>query len=599
MDYETEEESKTSMSPRMCVEVLGVSEWDGRGRATNYNFGFLIVTHTGSTYYVSVPTMQERDEWVLQLKRCLECVFANPEVVPFKPSKILSTRPPLGTNSICPATKNIVNRASAVHCRCCGLGYYASEHVNEPSTVLQISVEEAEKVCLNCRNAQAVILWLKSLNYIHTIALHESTKAVLQEVHKFKASFKLRRRLSARLELAADLLDGIDLMGVLDPAIALIFRADIALVAALLEHPDDLVIGDGRLDQIFVHLVEFAMDVVDAVHEVEHPLGFIGGIVAQRFRHAQRRPFAAHLAHVQDHIFGQDTVLIGGLDIVGDLLRHAVADEALLPDRRELEQEHAHVGQEAQRVRPRFLEGFGMADDPGMVEMQRGMHLDQDLDVLFLGIGRCGNQHFGGDRNERADIFHAQPRAEVDILLHAGDLLLEGHHATLVALVIEHEVVADGGGVIFFDERMPLVDLCLIDAGFGPAPEGLFADDLDALKLLAAESDDQALRVKWVRWVPTTPLRVQDVVAKYGRWDAGGLSDDGFRLYRSWDARGITALLSEDEQSVLMMDFVFTEDEQREAFMRRYGQVPSWLRPGAGGGTTAAPGATPRFMPAP
>ncbi|WP_306475696.1 hypothetical protein [Methyloversatilis sp.] len=126
-----------------------------------------------------------------------------------------------------------------------------------------------------------------------------------------------------------------------------------------------------------------------------------------------------------------------------------------------------------------------------------------------------------------------------------------------------------------------------------------FADDLDALKLLAAESDDQALRVKWVRWVPTTPLRVQDVVAKYGRWDAGGLSDDGFRLYRSWDARGITALLSEDEQSVLMMDFVFTEDEQREAFMRRYGQVPSWLRPGAGGGTTAAPGATPRFMPAP
>jgi hypothetical protein len=125
-----------------------------------------------------------------------------------------------------------------------------------------------------------------------------------------------------------------------------------------------------------------------------------------------------------------------------------------------------------------------------------------------------------------------------------------------------------------------------------------FADDLDALKLLAAESDDRALRVKWVRWVPTTPLRVQDVVAKYGRWDAGGLSDDGFRLYRSWDARGITALLSEDEQSVLMMDFVFTEDEQRDAFIRRYGQLPSWLRPGAGGGASAAPGATTRVMPA-
>jgi hypothetical protein len=124
-----------------------------------------------------------------------------------------------------------------------------------------------------------------------------------------------------------------------------------------------------------------------------------------------------------------------------------------------------------------------------------------------------------------------------------------------------------------------------------------FADDLDALKLLAAEGDDQALRVKWVRWVPTTPLRVQDVVAKYGRWDTGGLSDDGFRLYRSWDARGITALLSEDEQSVLMMDFVFSEEEQRDAFIRRYGQLPAWLRPGAG--ATAAPGATPRATPAP
>lgn len=207
MDYETEEESKLSMSPRLCVEVLGVSEWDGRGRANNYMYGFLIVTHTGATYYVSVPTLQERDEWVLQLKRSLECVFANPEVVPFKPSKILSTRPNLSNNTICPASKNIVNRTSAVHCRCCGLGYYAAEYVLETSTVLQISAEEAEKVCLNCRNAQAVILWFKTLNYVHTMTLHEGTKAVLQDVRKYKSSFKLRRRLSARLELAADLLE--------------------------------------------------------------------------------------------------------------------------------------------------------------------------------------------------------------------------------------------------------------------------------------------------------------------------------------------------------------------------------------------------------
>ena len=203
LDYETEEESKTSMSPRLCVEVLGVSEWDGHGRANNYMYGFLIVTHTGATYYVSVPTMQERDEWVLQLKRSLECVFANPEVIPFKPSKILSNRPPSVGNSVCPATKNPVSKASAVTCRCCGQGYYSAEHVMESSTVLQISVEEAEKVCLNCKNAQCVIIWLKALNYVHTMALHEGTKSVVQDVRKFKSSFKLRRRLSARLDQAA------------------------------------------------------------------------------------------------------------------------------------------------------------------------------------------------------------------------------------------------------------------------------------------------------------------------------------------------------------------------------------------------------------
>jgi hypothetical protein len=81
LDFESEEEARALLSPRLCVEVLGVSEWDGKGRATNYAFGFLLVTHTGSTFYVSVPTLHERDERVLQLKRSLECVFANPEVL--------------------------------------------------------------------------------------------------------------------------------------------------------------------------------------------------------------------------------------------------------------------------------------------------------------------------------------------------------------------------------------------------------------------------------------------------------------------------------------------------------------------------------------
>jgi hypothetical protein len=47
LDYDTEEDAKQSMCPKTCVELLGVSEWDGKGRANNYPFGFLLMSHTG------------------------------------------------------------------------------------------------------------------------------------------------------------------------------------------------------------------------------------------------------------------------------------------------------------------------------------------------------------------------------------------------------------------------------------------------------------------------------------------------------------------------------------------------------------------------
>ena len=48
LDFESEEESKTSLTPRQTSEVLGISEWDGQGRGSNsYPNGLLLVTHTG------------------------------------------------------------------------------------------------------------------------------------------------------------------------------------------------------------------------------------------------------------------------------------------------------------------------------------------------------------------------------------------------------------------------------------------------------------------------------------------------------------------------------------------------------------------------
>eukprot|EP01031_Cornospumella_fuschlensis_P043948 gene43948-53732_t len=206
-DYDSEEDARSSLSPRLVVEVLGVSEWDGKGRANNYPGGFLIVTHTGGTYYVSVASIEERDEWILTLRRSLECVFANGDVAPFKPSKIIQNRPPALNNPLCPATHGALGSYAAL-CRCCGRQFSSGDFVCEPVTLLQLGSEEAEKVCGDCKLSQMCVLYLKMLNYTHLLDLHELSPAVLRDTHKFKASFKLRRRLSTRLDMAADLYEG-------------------------------------------------------------------------------------------------------------------------------------------------------------------------------------------------------------------------------------------------------------------------------------------------------------------------------------------------------------------------------------------------------
>ena len=39
LDFESEEDMRVSMSPRMAVEIIGVSEWDGEGRSSSYKNG--------------------------------------------------------------------------------------------------------------------------------------------------------------------------------------------------------------------------------------------------------------------------------------------------------------------------------------------------------------------------------------------------------------------------------------------------------------------------------------------------------------------------------------------------------------------------------
>ncbi len=255
LDYESEEAAKSSLAPTMALEVLGVSEWDGQGRANQYPNGFLIVTHTGQEYYLSAATTEERNACVLQIRVGLECHFANVELNPYKPGKHIQQRPPVVGNIICPKTRapmgpilpdthvyknnrkgsreeeavanewyleSVQNGRITANppfespisqlCLCCGRGYSSPsmvESVGPP--VMQLGCETPEIMCGSCLAAQMAILWLKSLNYAHVGALHEMTPEISANPQRCKATFAMFRRKSTRLDMAAALWEGGDI----------------------------------------------------------------------------------------------------------------------------------------------------------------------------------------------------------------------------------------------------------------------------------------------------------------------------------------------------------------------------------------------------
>lgn len=205
-DFENEEESKCSVNPRAAIEILGISEWDGRGRSTSYRNGFLFVTHTGSTYYLSVKTKEIRNEWMCHVRRALESTFANHKVVPFKPTKILQSRP-MGIISPRVCAKTGQNIVSGTTCKACNRLFSSPELVQDSATMLQIGSEVAERCCCLCKNAQLCIYWLKTLNYVHLLSLHELSVDIAADLGRLKSTFYLRRISSGRLNDAFDLFE--------------------------------------------------------------------------------------------------------------------------------------------------------------------------------------------------------------------------------------------------------------------------------------------------------------------------------------------------------------------------------------------------------
>jgi hypothetical protein len=98
------------------------------------------------------------------------------------------------------------------------------------------------------------------------------------------------------------------------------------------------------------------------------------------------------------------------------------------------------------------------------------------------------------------------------------------------------------------------------------------------LQLLANQTDDDALGVNWVRWVPEAPFPVQRLISKYGSPEVSAFSDEEYEPYRRWIRKGLTAFLADDEKKVTRIDFLFTADDNRRAWMKKFNFVPDHLK---------------------
>jgi hypothetical protein len=101
----------------------------------------------------------------------------------------------------------------------------------------------------------------------------------------------------------------------------------------------------------------------------------------------------------------------------------------------------------------------------------------------------------------------------------------------------------------------------------------------EVINSLAQESDEKALSVSWVRWVPVQPIPLQRFILKYGNPSKSGFDDQDLAPYKLWENRGISAFISDNEKYVVRVDYSFTTQEYRSAYKEKYNYIPKWLEP--------------------
>lgn len=95
-----------------------------------------------------------------------------------------------------------------------------------------------------------------------------------------------------------------------------------------------------------------------------------------------------------------------------------------------------------------------------------------------------------------------------------------------------------------------------------------------AWKNMSDESDEDALGVSWVRWLPDAPFPLERLITKYGKPEKSDFSPEDFKPFKAWTSRGIVAALTDDGKKVVNVEFMFTAKEIRDAWNAKY----PWLK---------------------
>jgi hypothetical protein len=93
---------------------------------------------------------------------------------------------------------------------------------------------------------------------------------------------------------------------------------------------------------------------------------------------------------------------------------------------------------------------------------------------------------------------------------------------------------------------------------------------------LATESDDDALLISWVRWVPREAIPMQRFKSKYGEPNKCDFSSTDMTPYCIWKNRNLIVNLSDDQKMVLTVESQFTKEEINKRLAEKgYAPLPS------------------------